>query len=125
MKTLLDHHLATFDRWLYAYLMPLTASPCQWAHYHLTVVTLLDQLDPKDFHWQQVSVILQHHSLPIIPDEKLCILFYLFGRTTFNIEFIRIVSTFLMDRNRAGSLWLNPHDYTDLAMYILKILGDK
>jgi len=121
METLLDHHLATFDTWLHAHLMPLNAR--SWPHYHLAVVTLLDQLNPKQFDWHQVSVILQHQLTFTLPDEVSA----LFGRMGFklNIEFTWIVSKFLMDRDRAGSLWLNSHIYADLATYILEILRDK
>jgi len=119
METLLDHHLATFDMWLHARLMPLYAT--SRPHYYLAVVTLLDELNPDQFHWDQVSVILQHQLLATLRD-KLCILF---GRIYFNIEFIWIVSIFLLDRDRAGSLWLNSHHYADLATYISEILCDK
>jgi hypothetical protein len=119
METLLDRHLVTFDRWFQAHFMSLTAS--SRPHYYLTVVALLDQLDPKEFHWRQVSVILQHQ-LPFLRPEKLI---DLFDGTKFNIEFARIVSKFLIDRDRAGSLWLNSHKYAGLSTYILEILRDK
>ena len=90
-------------------------------HYYLTVVTLLDQLDPKEFRWQQVSIILQHQ-LPFLSPENLT---SLFDGTKFNIEFIRIASKFLVTRHRAGSLWVNSHNYAGLATYILEILRDK
>jgi len=116
METLLDRHLATFDTWLQTWLMSLTGS--SQPHYYLAVVTLLDQLDLKKFTWQQVSVILQH---------KLTGPFMglLFGEPELYIEFTRIVSKFLMDRDRAGSLWLNSHNYADFATYILETLRDK
>jgi hypothetical protein len=120
METLLDCHLATFDRWFQAHFMSLTAS--SWPHYHLTVITLLDQLDPKAFDWPQVEAILQCHWLPMVPFHKLYILFV---GTKFNMDFIRIVSKFLMDRDRAGFLWLNSYHYADLTTYILEILRDK
>ena len=88
METLLDHHLATFDRWLQAHFMSLTAS--SRSHYYLTVVTLLDQLDPKELSfWQQVQVVLQCW----IPFEGISPnkFFTLFDRMKFNIEFTRIV----------------------------------
>jgi len=119
METLLDHHLATFDTWLHAHLMPLYATLQPYCY--LAVVTLLDQLNPKQFSWHQVSVILQHQ-LPSTFCEKLD---FLFGARRLNIEFARIVSKFLMDRSRAGSLWLDSHNYTKLATYILEILHDK
>jgi len=122
METLLDRHLAAFDIWLQAYLMSLTA--ISRPHYYLTVVTLLDQLNPKDFHWQPVSAILRHQlpGLSIILPNKVA---DLFPGPKLNIEFIQIVSKFLMDRDRAGPLWLNSHNYADLATYILDILHDK
>jgi hypothetical protein len=119
METLLDRHLATFDTWLQAHFMPLNAT--SRPHYYLTVVTLLDQLNPKQFDWHQVSVILQHQLPFTLPDKLLD----LFDGTGLNIEFTRIVSKFLMDRDRAGSLWVNSHKYADLATYILEILRDK
>ena len=119
METLLDHHLATFDTWVHALLMAFNATILPY-HY-LTVITLLDQLDSKKFHWQQVSVILQHQ-LPLFHPDKFHILF---DGTKLNIELTRIVSKFLMDRDRAGSLWVNFYQYADLAKYIAVILGDK
>ena len=122
METVLDHHLATFDRWLQAHFMSLTAS--SRSHYYLTVVTLLDQLDPKELSfWQQVQVVLQRR----IPFEGISPnkFFTLFDGMKFNIEFTRIVSKFLMDRDRAGSLWVNSDKYAGLAPFILEILRDK
>jgi len=91
-------------------------------HYYLAVVTLLDQLDPKEYNWHRVSVVLpleaRSPSVPRrLPD--------LFGGTNANIEFSRIMSDFLMDRERARSLWVNSQDYADLARYILDFLRDK
>ena len=120
METLLDHHLPTFDRWLQVHFMSLTAS--SWRHHYLTVVALLDQLGPKAFNSEQVGVILHCYSLPIAPDEALCILF---DGKEFNIEFIRIVSKFLMDRDRAGSLWVESNKYAVLTVFISQILRDK
>jgi len=120
METLLDYHLATFDRWLQAYLISLSAS--SWPHYYLTVVvTVLDQLDLKEFHWKQVSVILQDQ----LSFTLLNRFHDLFDRVKINIEFTRIVSKFLMDRDRAGSLWVTTHRYAGLAVYTLEILRDK
>ena len=118
METLLDRHLATFDRWLHAYLT--SSTDFSRSHYYLTAVTLLDQLNPKQFHWDQVSVILQHQ-LPFIHHK----LFDLLDWRGLNMEFTQIVSKFLMDRDRAGSFSLDSYNYADLAAYILKILGDK
>jgi len=119
METLLDRHLATFDIWLRARCLALYVRSRR--HYYLAVVTLLDQLRPKKFHWQQVSVILQDQ-LPSTFHDKLE---SLFGGREFNIAFIRTASKFFMDRDRAGSLWVNSHKYAGLAMYILAILCDK
>jgi len=120
METLLDRHLATFDRWLQTHLMPSAVS-WQALHYYLTVLTLLDQLDLKEFNWQQVSVILQHELLFTLPDR----FYILFDGTKLNMESTRIVSKFLMDRDRAGSLWVKSHRYAGLAMCTLEILRDK
>jgi hypothetical protein len=120
METLLDHHLATFDIWLQAHFMSLIAS--SRPHYYLTVVTLLDQLDPKEFNWEQVSVILRHQ-LSFIPPDKF---FHQFDGKTLNLAFTRIVSEFLVDRDRARSLWVDSNKlYADLVTYILGILRDK
>ena len=118
METLLDHHLASFDAWLRAYFVFLDAA--SWRHRYLAVLTLLDQLNPEQFDWHQVSVILQYR-LSFTLDN----LYILFDGTKLNIEFTRILSKFLMDRDRARSLWINSHKYADLATYILKILRDK
>ena len=49
-----------------------------------------------------------------------------FGRTKIlNIEFSRIVSRFLMDRERAKSFWVNSQKYGDLARCILEFMCDK
>ena len=119
MGTLLDHHLASFDTWLHAYFVSFNA-PSRLYHY-LAVFTLLDQLNPEQFDWYQVSAILQHQ----LTSPYDYYLHDLFDGTKLNIEFTRILSKFLMDRDRARSLWLNSHKYADLATYILKILGDK
>jgi hypothetical protein len=85
----------------------------------LAVVTLLDQLGPKEFIWQQLSVILEGQS----PFPKN--LLVLFDETKSSIEFSRIASKFLMDRDRAGSFWVNLQSYVNLATQFLKILRDK
>ena len=100
-----------FDGWLQAYLKSLSPE----SHF-LAVVTLLDQLDPKEYNWQQVSVVLQSRSLIRLSD--------LFGGTNANIEFSRIVSKFLMDPKRAGLLWVNSRTYARLASHILQFLHD-
>ena len=109
---MLDYHLATFDGWLQAYLKSLSPE----SHF-LAVVTLLDQLDPKEYNWKRVSGILRGR-IPTFLSE-------LFGETTANIEFYWILSKFLMDQERAGLLWVNSQGYADLATYILEILHDK
>ena len=116
METLLDRHLATLETWLQAYFKSLSVP--SWSYYHLTVVTLLDQLDPKEFRWRQVEEILQATNLPVKFSD-------LFDDTGLNIEFTRIVSEFLMDRDRAGFFWVNSQTYVDLARYILEFLRDK
>jgi hypothetical protein len=121
METLLDHHLAIFDTLLHAHFMPLNY-PGSRPHYCLAVITLLDQLNLKHFDWRLVSVILQRQLVPFV---LLSGLLDPFDRKSLNIEFTRIVSKFLMDQDRAGSLWVNSHKYADLASYILEILRDK
>ena len=50
----------------------------------------------------------------------------LFDWTSGNIEFARIVSKFLMDQERAGSLWVNSQmAFVDLARHMLGFLRDK
>jgi hypothetical protein len=119
---LLDRHLATFDGWLQAQLRSLSAS--SWPYYYLAIVTLLDQLDPKEYNWLGLSMILRDLfrvvNLPFIPEK----LRDLFGGTKY-IEFSRIVSKFLMERDRAGFFWVNPQTYVILATQFLKILRDK
>jgi len=101
--------------------MPSTVSS-HALYYYLTVFTLLDQLNPKQFYWRQLSVILQHQ----LPFDFLDKLVDLLDGTKFNIEFIRIASKFFMNRDRAGSLWVNPRRYyAGLVTYVLDILCDK
>ena len=88
----------------------------------IAIVTLLDQLHPEEYDWQQVWVILQSQSPLIFYYAKL---FYLFGEMKANIEFSRMVSKFLMDRDRAGSLRVDSQTYANLAMYLLKFLSDR
>ena len=114
METLLDCHLAIFDRWLQAQFMPINQS------HNYAVVTLLDQFDPKECNWEGLKVILPH-SFPFFP-RTLC---SLFGGTKSDLEFSRIVSKFLMDRDRAGSLWVNSQMYVNLATPFSEILRDE
>ena len=90
------------------------------SHY-LAVVTLLDQLDRKECDWQCLSVILEGQSSPLASEE----FFFLLDRMKLSIEFSGILSKFLMDRDRAGSLWVNPRTYVNLATPFLEILRDK
>ena len=99
----------------------MSVSASSLSHYYLAVVTLLDQLDPKEYSSQQISVILRGR----IPNVLLNKLLDLFGRTKENVEFSRIVSRFLMDRDRSESLWVNLQTYVNLATPFMKILRDK
>jgi len=87
--------------------------------YYFAVVTLLDQLNPKEYNWQRVSVLLQG-PLPNAPSK----LPYLFGGMKTNITLSRIVSELFMDPKRAGLFWVNSQTYADLARYILEFLRD-
>jgi hypothetical protein len=151
METLLDHHLATFDGWLQRHLMYL---PALSRSHSLAVVALLDQLGPKEYNWPQLSPILEGTlSLPELldqldpkvdwlllekfprfksPKEEMVMghlnflnLHDLFHGIKSNIEFSQIVSKFLVDQNRAGSLWVNLHSYVNLATQLLDILHDR
>ena len=116
-ETLVDHHSATFDAWLRELFMSL--SPSSLSHYYyLAVVTLLDQLNPKEYNWECVSVILRSR----LPSTELL---DLFDWIKADVEFSRILSKFLMDRERAGFLWVNPQRYVDLTRKILGFLRDK
>ena len=115
-ETLLDRHLATFDGWLQVHFMSLF--PSSRSRYCLTVVTLLDQLDPKEYNWMQHPVILQDL---FVSNNMLDLV----GRMKANIEFSQIVSKFLTDRERAGLFWVNSQKYADLARYLLEFLHDK
>jgi len=119
METLLDHHLAIFDRWLHAHLslMSVHASTGCWRNY-LTVITLLDQLDPKEYNWEQISELLEDPFIFIRLRD-------LFGERKVTIEFSRIVCKFLMDQKRAQSFWVNSQRYAALARCILEFMDDK
>ena len=82
----------------------------------LAAVTILAQLDPQAYNWDWLSLILQAPSsiTPLALD--------ILGT---DIEFTRIVSKFLVDRDRAGSLWVNSQSYADLTNYVLRFLHDK
>jgi len=86
----------------------------------LAVVTLLDQLDPTEYNWTQLAVLLRERFL-FIPDKLL----NLVGMMKANIEFSRIVSRFLIDQDRAGSLRVNSQMYVNLTMHLLKFLSDR
>jgi hypothetical protein len=65
METLLDRHLAIIRYMASCKNLCSLVSPSSRSYYYLAVVTLLDQLNPNEFDWQQVSVILRRpHSLP-------------------------------------------------------------
>jgi len=88
------------------------------------VITLLDQLDPKAYNGKGLSMILRHQfhvpNLDFVP--------YMLGGDIdgkLNIEFTQIVSKFLMDRVRAGSLWVTPQMYVNLTTRVLEILHDE
>ena len=113
---MLDHHLATFDGWLQVHFMSLF--PSSQSRYCLTAVTLLDQLDPKEYNWMQHPVVLQDLFISDnLPD--------LIGRMKTNVEFSQIVSKFLMNQERAGFFWVNSQKYADLARCILGFMRDK
>ena len=99
--------------------MSLSAS--SKSRYYRTVITLLDQLDPKEFNWEQVAVFLQPRASIFLPGE----LFELCGKTKVHIESSQIVSKFLIDRDRAGLFWVSSQNYADLARYILEFMCDR
>jgi len=86
------------------------------------VVTLLDSLDPKECNWLQLQALLQEE-FQLISNRD--VLLDLIVRIKASMEFCRIVSKFLMDRHRAGSLWVNAETYENLASRFLRILCDK
>ena len=112
---MLDHHLETFDGWFQAHIMPVFAGSNFFA-----VITLLDQLDPKEYNPTRLLVLLQQR-FPFFSQK----LPQLITRMKANMEFSRIVSKFLMDRDRAGLLWVSPQTYVNLVTQILKILHAK
>ena len=97
-----------------------SSAPLQF-HYYLTVITLLDQLDPKEYKWEWVSVILQN-LFPLVSKKLVNLICEMSANFA---EFSRVVSKFLMDRERAGFLWVNSQNYADLAKYILDFLCNK
>ena len=92
--------------------------PLAQSHYCLAVVTLLDQLDPKEYNWTQHPVILEDL---FISDNLLDLV----DRMKANTEFSQIVSKFLMDQERAGLFWVNSQKYANLARYLLEFLHNK
>ena len=96
--------------------------PSLWPswHHYLAVITLLDQLDLKEYNWRQLQVILQDSPVQFILD-----MHGLFGGMKTNIELSRLVSNFLMDRKRARSFWVNSQKYADLARHILEFMHVK
>jgi hypothetical protein len=99
----------------------LSGSTPPWPYYP-TVITLLDQLDRKEYNWKHLPEVLQNQYLFGTGDGKVM---DLFGGTKTSIESSRIVSKFLMDRERAKSLWVNSQKYADLARFILEFIRDK
>jgi len=99
--------------------MSLSGSESQSQPHFLAVVTLLDQLDPKEYNWKQLPVIVLVPAPLSFPFNEL------FDGTNSDVELSRIVSKFLTDRDRAGTLWVNPDLYVNLAAQLLKILHDK
>jgi hypothetical protein len=101
----------------------LASSP---PHY-LAVVTLLDQLDPKELNWSELLRILGDR-LQSPSDGPQFGLHAIFGGMKPHLEFLEFSGTavkFLTDRDRAGSLWVNPQMYVNLATQLFKILHDK
>jgi hypothetical protein len=97
--------------------MSLSAS--SRSHY-LAVCTLSDQLDLNEYNWHRIWLLLEGQLL--FPPENLHVLF---DEINSNTEFSQIVSKFLMDRDQAGSLWVNLQMYVNLATQLLNILCDK
>ena len=98
--------------------MSLSAS--SRSHY-LAVFTLLGQLALKEYDGEWLPIILEGR-FSVLP--RIAILDLFCGKNS-NIEFSQIVSKFLMDRHRAGSLWVNLQMYVNLTTPLLKILCDK
>jgi hypothetical protein len=96
----------------------MSLSAASRSHY-LAVVALLDQLDPKLYNWPWLLVILDDQS--VLTQE----LIFLVNGPKLSMKFSGMLSKFLMDRNRAGSLWVNPQMYVNLAIQLLNILHDK
>ena len=113
-ETLLDHHLATFDGWLQKYLT--SSSP---RSHFLAFATLWDQLDPEEYDRTELEAILSH---PLLFGASNMLSNLVIGRKK---EFTRILSKFLMDRDRAGFFWVNPQTYVELVPIFLEILRDK
>jgi len=87
------------------------------------IYTLLDLLDPEEFNSMSLAALLHlvEGRLPLLP----YFLHTLIGMMKANIEFPGIVSKFLMDQDRAGSLWVNSQTYVNLAMHLFKFLSDR
>ena len=99
----------------------MSSSASSSSHYYLTVITLLDQLDPEEYKWEWVSVTLRNLLL-FVSDKLLDVIDEMSANFT---EFSRLVSKFLMDRERTGFLWVNSQRYADLTRYILYFLCNK
>jgi len=93
--------------------------------YFLTGVTFLDRLVLEEFNWRIFSGVIQNGKTEVVPEIAggLNWLVDLFDRReSQNASFF---SQFLMDRARAGSLWVKPQMYTNLALQLLKILRNE
>ena len=91
----------------------------KWRCY-LAVVTLLDQLDPKEYDWERVSVIIEQGQLKDLSINWRV----LFGGMNVGVQFSRILSKFLMAPERASIFSVILY-YVDLVRYILDYLCDK
>jgi len=92
---------------------------------YLSCVTVyLNQLDPEEYnhYWKTSEAVILRRTLDIVPNT-----FDPLGVTTrkLNIEFIRILSKFLKDPDRARTLWVNSQKYADLVRYLLELLRNK
>ncbi|KIM44125.1 hypothetical protein M413DRAFT_375322 [Hebeloma cylindrosporum] len=122
-ETLLDHYLSVRWHGFRERLPHLIFHSSSRTHLiHLAVVTLLDQLDPTERDWHGFSMILDEEisnkSLLSIRED----LDNLFGCTESRKAGLRILSRFLMDRERAGLFWVNSQTYVELAKILLETL---
>ena len=125
-ETLLDRHSTAFDEWLREELLFRWGSFSEMSHF-LTTVTLLDQLnvDPAGFDWQVLSVLVENKWITeglISVAHTLSKPVRLFDGTKSQVAYLRVVSKFLMDRQRAGDFCVDSSAYTKLTMRLLDIL---